>query len=77
MLTQTFGANVDRGMRAKGLTNRDVGKIMDRSEMEISRWRRGLHLPVPANQAALADILFDGDLGELYKPAKNGRKPTA
>jgi len=74
---EIVGANIDRGIKAKGLYGSDLAKILNVGEMEISRWRHGVHLPALKTQVKLARVLFDGDVNELYKPIRNGRKPAA
>jgi transcriptional regulator with XRE-family HTH domain len=58
--------NIDRGIRAKGLTNRGVGDAIGRTEHQVWRWRHGKHMPSVAVRTDLAAVLFEGDMTELY-----------
>jgi transcriptional regulator with XRE-family HTH domain len=59
-------ANIDRGIRARAMTNRAVGEAIGSTEHQVWRWRAGRHMPDPQNLAALANVLFDGNIAELY-----------
>jgi transcriptional regulator with XRE-family HTH domain len=62
----TIAANIDRGITARGWTNRATGEKIGATEHDVWRWRSGRHTPALSTQAALADVLFDGDLSQLY-----------
>lgn len=59
-------ANIDRGIRGRAMTNRAVGEAIGRTEHQVWRWRSGRNMPSTDNLAALANVLFDGDLSQLY-----------
>ena len=65
-LKHTVAANIDRGIRERGITNRAVGEAMGSTEHQVWRWRTGRHMPDLDNLAALANVLFGGDITELY-----------
>lgn len=65
-------ANIDRGIVAKGLTNRAVGDKIGKTEHQVWRWRKGHHSPSLEALASLADVLFAGDLTEFYVNHKDG-----
>ena len=61
-----MAANIDRGIRLRQMTNRAVGEAIGSTEHQVWRWRAGRVTPSTDNLAALANILFDGDMAELY-----------
>jgi transcriptional regulator with XRE-family HTH domain len=48
------------------MTNRAVGEAIGSTEHQVWRWRAGRVTPSTDNLAALANVLFDGDITELY-----------
>jgi transcriptional regulator with XRE-family HTH domain len=63
--------NIDVAIRARKLTNRAVAEAIGSTEHQVWRWRRGRVTPGPANIAALATLLADGDASVLYaEPAQ-------
>lgn len=65
-LKATIAANLDRGITAKRLTNREVGLHIGKSEMQVWKWRRARHTPSLESLVALAALLFDGNVSEFY-----------
>jgi transcriptional regulator with XRE-family HTH domain len=68
--TSTVAANVDRGMVRMDLNNRQLADRIGATEHQVWRWRRGKHLPSVETLVHLADVLFDGDMAELYASPK-------
>lgn len=67
-LTATLAANIKRQRVARGLTQHDLAVKLNLSDaVAVSRWERGLHPPNDENRVALAALLFDGDVGALYR----------
>jgi transcriptional regulator with XRE-family HTH domain len=65
-LRAAVAANIDRAIVAAGLTNRAVGESIGATEHQVWRWRRGRTRPSQRYAVALADVLFDGNVGALY-----------
>lgn len=63
------GANLDREIAARGLTNRAVGDMIGATEHQVWRWRRARVEPSTRYAMALAAVLFDGDVAALYEAA--------
>jgi len=61
-----IAVNLDRGIAARGMTNRAVGDAIGATEHQVWRWRRGKHLPSTITLQRLADVLFDGNAREFY-----------
>ena len=62
----TIGANIDLKITQLGKTNREIGEAMGATEHQVWRWRRGKVKPSDRYMAALAEILFDGDIAAMY-----------
>lgn len=73
---QLVAMNVDRGIRLRGFTNREVAEKIGKTEHMVWRWRTGKHMPEKATLMALANLLFDGDFTELYRDHPNGDTPA-
>ena len=58
--------NIDRAIRAKGLTNRQVGEAIGTTEHQVWRWRRARIKPSDQSLVALAGVLTDGDVFQFY-----------
>lgn len=58
-------SNLDRAIRARHLTNRQVAESIGTTELEVWRWRHAKHAPSARYRAALAQLLFDGDMHAL------------
>lgn len=65
-LKATIGANIDRGIASRKMTNRAVGEAVGATEHQVWRWRKGRHTPTLDTLVSLADLLFEGDVNELY-----------
>lgn len=63
---ETIAANLDRAISAKGWTNRFVGEAIGKTEHQVWRWRRAKHDPSLDTLAALANLLFEGDIARFY-----------
>lgn len=72
-LRTTVAANIRKARNAKGLTQRQLaGLVNDVDPLAVSRWERGVSLPLSENLEALAAALdrtvawfyTDGDLQE-------------
>lgn len=73
-IREIVAANIDRGIkRHPKMTNRAVGDQIGSTEHQVWRWRTGKHMPSKDNLIALANVLFDGDITQLYAPTTNGR----
>lgn len=60
------GNNVRRAREARGWTQRELAAALDTDVMQVSRWERGEHRPNAAYEAALTEVLFEGNLAALY-----------
>lgn len=65
-----IAANLDRAIRVADKTNREIGEAVGATEHAVWRWRNGRTEPSGRYVAALADVLFDGDVSALYAPIK-------
>jgi transcriptional regulator with XRE-family HTH domain len=63
---EIIGRNINRGIVAKGLTNRQLAQLVNKSEIQISKWRNAKNVPTLEHLAQLADVLYDGDLNKFY-----------
>lgn len=59
-------ANLDRAIREAGKTNREIGDAVGATEHAVWRWRNGRTEPSGRYIAALAELLFGGDVSALY-----------
>lgn len=73
----TVAANIDRGITAKGWTNRKVGDAIGRTEHQVWRWRRGRNYPSLDVLVALAGVLFDGDMSEFHAEVREPDRTAA
>ncbi len=54
----TVGGNIARLRKAKGLTQRQLGALVNRVDgMAVSRWERGSNMPNSENLVALVEAL--------------------
>jgi len=58
--------NLDRGIREKGWTNRQVGDAIGKTEHQVWRWRHAKNTPSLETLMALAELLFDGNVAEFH-----------
>lgn len=67
-LKQTIGENIRRGRKSQQpeLTQRQLATELDTDVMSVSRWERGENRPSAHYEAQLAQVLFKGDLTQLY-----------
>lgn len=65
-LKDVLATNLDHGIRQSGMTNRAVAEKIGSTEHQVWRWRRGRHVPSIETLAALAKVLFDGDISQFY-----------
>ena len=62
----TIAGNLARGIEAKGYTNREVGDLIGKTDVQVWKWRAGKHTPELETLVALADVLFGGDITQFY-----------
>lgn len=63
-----FASWLDEQIRYRGMTQAEVGRLVDTDGVQVMRWRRGRATPGPEYLARLAK-LFGADLGELERLA--------
>lgn len=63
-------ANLDRAIRERGWTNRQLGERIGSTEHQVWRWRHAKHMPSIESLVALAEVLFEGDLSALFVDAE-------
>lgn len=66
-LSKVVGANIATARERKGITQLQLAAELSTSTSRVSGWERGLHMPSRRQQPALAEVLFDGDIGALYR----------
>lgn len=62
-----IAANLDRAITARGMTNRQVGEAIGKTEHQVWRWRRGKFMPEERTLMALAELLADGRVAAFYE----------
>jgi transcriptional regulator with XRE-family HTH domain len=65
-----IAANLDRAIKEADKTNREIGESVGVTEHAVWRWRNGRTEPSSRYIAALADVLFEGDIAALYAPTE-------
>lgn len=64
-LSGIIAGNIDALIRARDMTNRQVGDAIGTTEHQVWRWRKGRVRPNDDNLAALATVLAGGDITAL------------
>lgn len=62
-----IGLNLAAARKRKGLTQREVAVALEVNERMVTRWEKGHNRPSAPYERALVALLFDGDLGALYR----------
>lgn len=64
------GANILKARLTKGMTQHEVATELGTSVSRVSGWENAKHLPQRKVRQPLADLLFEGDVSEMFRVDK-------